>query len=708
MKIEKLEVEQFGGLRNFTLELTTGVQYIHGVNEAGKSTLCAFMAAMFYGLPAKVRGGGLKGDSRSLYMPWGETYMAGTLHFEHEGTRYVLKRRFGQTARGDRTNLYSALDWQEIVMPPEEIGQHFLGVGEEAFYKTLFISQLGAAFEKGKEDELLMRLSNLEHTGDEDASVQKAITELERVQYELISKTGRGGSLVQLDGEIEALKQELLDAKQKHGTFRSLLLDIRRMTAEKEETEQKLNRLLEQRKAALAFEAYQNDIRAMKEQTELTLRLEKEKEALAKEQQEQNRLSREKESFAYIFSLGQEQIMQIAEQETVCAVLEKQLAEEQALRQEVESLQEAVSQKRETKKKLCVPIITVSAFVATAAMVLGIFVKPLWFGLLVISAMLIPFFYQKDDPKELLALEAKLSEKVAGLSKLAAEETDKKLSGMRAEIALVYVSAEVRNRAALLEKAEAAKALAYQLDGKEKEIARLQENIAIMEKTLAAMPKQEMPEAVIYEGPSVAALDAERENLQSKQLSIERELAQKNAKAENGFLGTRSVGVIETALEEALKRREAMQETYETVSLAKNTMAECFEELKSSFAPILNETSGTVIAELTGGRYQEVRVTDDYKMMLKTPDGNEIVPAEYVSAGTYDLLYFALRMAVLHTLYEKIPLLILDDTFIQLDDERQKAGFSWLCRNHSEQVLYFSCHKPPAEWEEAVITLTNN
>ena len=78
-------------------------------------------------------------------------------------------------------------------------------------------------------------------------------------------------------------------------------------------------------------------------------------------------------------------------------------------------------------------------------------------------------------------------------ARLAAEETGKKLSDMQAEIASVYASAEVHNRAALLEKAEAAKALAYQIDSKEKEVFRLQESIAAMEKTLAAMPKQEMP-----------------------------------------------------------------------------------------------------------------------------------------------------------------------------------------------------------------------
>ena len=90
MKLTKIEIEQFGGLKNYSLTFTGGPLYIYGENEAGKSTICAFIAAMFYGLAGKVRNGGLKGDSRNLYMPWGETYMAGTVYFTAEGRDYVL------------------------------------------------------------------------------------------------------------------------------------------------------------------------------------------------------------------------------------------------------------------------------------------------------------------------------------------------------------------------------------------------------------------------------------------------------------------------------------------------------------------------------------------------------------------------------------------------------------------------------------------
>jgi len=148
MMIEKLEIEAFGGLKDYTLTLGPGFHYLYGENEAGKSTLCAFLSAMLYGFPKGKTSGR---DERRLYMPWGESKMSGSLHFSAEGKQYILTRKFGKTAKGDSCTLLSAEDWQALPIAPEEIGERFLGVGAEAFRKTLYISQLGAAFEKGAE-----------------------------------------------------------------------------------------------------------------------------------------------------------------------------------------------------------------------------------------------------------------------------------------------------------------------------------------------------------------------------------------------------------------------------------------------------------------------------------------------------------------------------------------------------------------------------
>lgn len=704
MKIQKIEIEQFGGLKGFTLELFDGAQYIYGLNEAGKSTLCAFLAAMFYGLPSKVRGGGLRGDSRSLYMPWGESYMAGSLYFEAEGTEYVLKRRFGQTARGDKTSLLTAGDWQEVAIATEDIGRRFLGVGEEAFYKTLFIGQLGAAFEKGKEDELMARLSNLEQTGDEDTSAQKALLELERAQHELVSKTGRGGAIIQLDGELEALKSERLETEQRHVAFQSLLFDIRRMTEEKETAEKQLVSLTEKQKRAAAFLEYQKYKESVLEKETLLKRLQQEKAALLETQKKLSELEIKRAEFSSVLSLEPKVIPELAEKEATIGVLKKHLSEISALEQEVAALTERIHAEREKKQKYRIPLIALMVLFAVLTVVLGVLVSPIFFGATIAFVFGAFAGLRERGGGELITLEVKLSEKEASLARMQEENAAEKLSVLQAELQTIFKIAQAESLAELTKKQEAGKALVYQIREMEQTQNRYTESINATERALDNLPETEEKPEVTYEGEPAQELEKLRESLQQEQLDRERMLAQLSAKAENGFSGIRSIAEIESDIESALEQRRQLQENYEAITLAKTTLEVCIQELKNTFAPALNQKAGTLISALTGGRYQEVRVTDAYKIMLKTPEGTDIVPAEFVSAGTYDLLYFALRMAVLLTLQSEIPLLIMDDTFMQLDEKRQQNAFGWLGENQG-QILYFSCHRPPEAWQGKVLTI---
>ncbi len=705
MKITKIEIEQFGGLKNYTLELSDGPLYLFGHNEAGKSTLCAFISAMFYGLPGKVRGGGLRGDSRSLYMPWGETYMAGTLSFTSGGKQYVLKRRFGQTAKSDRMSLLSAEDWQEIAIDKSELGQTFLGVGEDAFRKTLFISQLGAVFEKGKEDELVSRLSNLEQSGDEDTSAQKALEELEKVQHGILSKTGRGGTLVQLDAEIDVLKTELLEAKENNKNFQSVLEEIRHLQADLQAGMQTENKLSEMRKAASDFESFlerkkewerreQQKQELLQAQTDLK---EVSKKRLLKEQ--------DKAELAAVSTFSQDVVLDLFEKEATCGVLEKQVERQYELAADVLELEQKMAADSGREKKY-LPVFFAVGALLVLFVALGIMVKPIFFGVAPLSLLLLFFLKEgKKVKEEKLTLSARLQEKQQALEKIREEAPEEKLRALSNEINSVLNIAGTESVSVLSKKIEQAKDLSRELEQLMAEESRLEKSVSRLESLLQENIQAEPGDVFSYDGPSTVEVDEQREALRLVQLERERRLAQLNAKVENGFSGKRSVSMVETALEDARRKRKELAEYYETVLLAKTMLEACSEELKNTFAPVINETSGGLIDTLTHGRYQEVRVTDEYKIMLKTPEGNEIVPSEYVSAGTYDLLYFALRLAVLHTLYDQIPLLILDDTFVQLDEERRVSAFSLLQEEPADQILYFSCHKPPEEWSKNQIIM---
>ena len=54
MKIQKLQINGFGKLKNKEVRLNDGINIIYGENEAGKSTLLKFISAMFYGISKNI------------------------------------------------------------------------------------------------------------------------------------------------------------------------------------------------------------------------------------------------------------------------------------------------------------------------------------------------------------------------------------------------------------------------------------------------------------------------------------------------------------------------------------------------------------------------------------------------------------------------------------------------------------------------------
>ena len=711
MILHTIEIEQFGGLKDYTLELEQGLCYVYGANEAGKSTLCAFIAAMFYGMPGKQRGAGLKGDSRRLYMPWHEKYMSGSITFSAEGQTYVLKRRFGSTARGDSCTLLSATDWQTIEITPDEIGPRFLGMGADAFHKTLFISQLGAAFTKGREDELLTRLSNLESTGEEDASVQKAMDSLAAAAYELVTKTGRGGAIAQLDSKIEALEAETLAAAKRGEALQSLLAEVQRLQAEKETLEKSIAQTEKQKEAALAFAAYTERRKQREDRQQLKSRLQdaqKEQESAAQRLQE----SKAKQKlFSGVQSMTQETIVHLAEQETEKQQLLAKETEKQSLSDEIAALQqERETASRQVGKGVNIFMLIVAVLVLCIGVAGGFLVSPVLYALGLVAVFLgavacMGCSGRKKAKEELQRMDIQIAEKEKSLAAMRQTYTEERLRQLTEDIQAVYRAAEVDTLSALSAKIESAKQLDYELKTVRNEMRQTEETIKRLQQQLDAAPQPAEEAEQSYTGDNAQTLEQRLTEQRHRLMESERLLAQYNARLENSTAGTRSYAVIESELEEAKAHRTELAERYEAIMLAYSALQTCAEDLKNNFAPALNKRLSELLNTMTMGRYCDAKMTDDYALKMKEPNGTDVLEAEYVSAGTFELFYFALRLAVLHTLTDKAPLLVLDDAFLQMDEKRRRAAFETLLSEPAEQILYFSCHRP-ADYIKTVITLS--
>ena len=101
MKIDSIYIESFGKFKNYKLDFKDGMNIIYGDNEAGKSTIMAFIEMMFYGRTAQEKSTDVGKSLRKKYAPWDGSAMCGELEFSYGGRSYRIHKVFKKTIKTD-------------------------------------------------------------------------------------------------------------------------------------------------------------------------------------------------------------------------------------------------------------------------------------------------------------------------------------------------------------------------------------------------------------------------------------------------------------------------------------------------------------------------------------------------------------------------------------------------------------------------------
>ena len=118
------------------------------------------------------------------------------------------------------------------------------------------------------------------------------------------------------------------------------------------------------------------------------------------------------------------------------------------------------------------------------------------------------------------------------------------------------------------------------------------------------------------------------------------------------------------------------------------------DSLGKQTAGNLNEQASQIFAAVTEGKYQRLDIGE--KLQISVWDGIRRIPAERLSRGTLEQIYFSVRMAAADILQEEPMPVILDDTFAFYDEKRLKSALKWL-RGQKRQVIILSCNKREEE-----------
>ena len=237
MRLIDLHIEGFGKFHDLDLRFAEGMNILYGHNEAGKSTLHAFLQAMLYGLERRP-GIGSAAKLHKKYRPWdAPERFGGTLRLAHEGRIYRIVRDFNAddlSADGAATTTASGAGltggagagsgadacpleiWDETsgvrVPDPRGFLQSMLGgISETAFENTVSIGQLRSATSRSMVHELKSYITNLSTTGDMSLDSAGALKLLRQQRSALEAKRvpEAAKSYAQLIGEIRNIEREI-------------------------------------------------------------------------------------------------------------------------------------------------------------------------------------------------------------------------------------------------------------------------------------------------------------------------------------------------------------------------------------------------------------------------------------------------------------------------------------------------------------------
>lgn len=268
----------------------------------------------------------------------------------------------------------------------------------------------------------------------------------------------------------------------------------------------------------------------------------------------------------------------------------------------------------------------------------------------------------------------------------------KQISNLTEQLLAIYQTAGVENLAAyqvLAQKQQEQKALAAQINALKnnlgEQLAAFEENGLDSAKLLGQ--KQELEKGLADKQRAVSARQQEMANL----LAEEKRYASSSQVAEDKQMLAEIADSFRRDSQDYLASLLAGEVIGRTLDLASNDRFPKMLKLAQEYLEIL-----------TGGRYLEILLPA--KLSKKTPlkvvrKDKKKIPLAYLSRGTQEQLYFALKLAFVMQIKDKIDLpVLIDDSFVNFDSPRTGYIVDMLKKmSEDKQILVFTAREDLAE-----------
>lgn len=623
----------FGTLDGEQLRLDTGLNIIYAPNESGKSTWCAFLRAMLYGIDTSQRARAGFVPDKQKYAPWSGKPMAGELELE-QGGKCITIRRWTEAPNAPLRGFSAVYTGTDIPVPgmtAADAGEQLTGVSAEVFARTAFIGQGGLVVTGTPE--LEKRISAIVTSGEEASSYTEADAQLRA--WLRRRRSGQHGALPELEGRITTVEEQLHRLERNAQEQAACAAELRQTDAELQTVTEQMNAARQrQRRAALS---------SMGEEKSNLRTLEQ-----ALEQARRDAAAR-----------------RTALEQTHFGVQTPDEAGETAERDAQRAAALAGTAEHGGKPYFWIAALVLAALCA----VLGYLVaQPLYYAAIALAVLTAMLLVVARSGKK------RAQEASAALGKLLRSYGAQDADG-------IYYQAEV-HRAAY-------RACAAAMQAEQKAAAALEDAREHQCET-----HERLLQSLDFESGTgeAAALYQRKCALESVCTRLRTQQAQLTGAA----LAIGDPMALKSEHAQLLEQRDALERQYAAIALAIETLGRADVELQSRFSPQLAQKAADYMDYLTDGRYDELVLARDLSAKARSADDPTPRDTAYLSAGTADLLYLSVRLALCELTCpadDPCPL-VLDDTLVNFDDARARRAMALFHEiAQHRQVILFTCHE---------------
>ncbi len=686
----------FGKLERETLTLEPGMNILQAPNEWGKSTWCAFLTAMFYGLETRAKSTKTALADKERFAPWSGSPMEGRIDLNWQGRDITIERK---TKRRVPLGDFRAYETQTGVDIPElngaNCGSMLLGVERSVFLRAGLIrfSDLPVT----QDEALRRRLNALVTTGDEDATGDKlagALRDLKnRCRYH------KSGLLPQTEAERDELQRTLRELETEQGQTTACQTRLSQIEARLLELENHRHALLYQAAQADAGHVAQAE-ESWREAADRLRVAEEQCRELPDREQVDRMLHRLRRLEQARMDLQMEAHMAHQEPQCVEAPLPfRGMDGEAAIAQAQTDTKALESHTRGNRWLSLLSLLILAAGIAL------VFWQPILGGILsavgaagLIAALCVAAKNRRicrriaakygEIPKENWLALAQTYDQACrshrqSLSRFQAlqAEWEERRAALQAEI-------QTATGGRPLETArgewEASASAWEELAAAQRDCCRWEQHLKTLRTMAKTAQKPAFPDALTYTEAETARLLSDA---QSERQRLQNRLGQAQGRME--ALGRPEE--LRQKLDQTNSRIRQLEQTYEALILAQETLAEAATRLQRRFAPRIASRAQSLMTAFTEGRYNRLTLAEDLSLRAGTDQEATLRETLWRSDGTTDQLYLSLRLAVAEALTPDVPL-VLDDALVRFDDRRLKAALAVLEElGHTKQILLFTC-----------------